>query len=90
MTTSVTQVHSITARSVSREFRDGLKMAKPEFTDTIFKLPKATQKNVTQETVIDAHNPYQDGKYIRSSPEYIRTSSPEYKCILAMPALIIS
>ena len=37
------QVHSITARSVPREFRESLKLGKPEATDSIFKLPEAKQ-----------------------------------------------
>ena len=37
---TVVQVHSITARSVSRQFRESLKAgSKPEIVDTIFKLP---------------------------------------------------
>ena len=42
------QVHSITARSVSREFREGLKMAKPELTDAIMKVPRSVNnKEIT-------------------------------------------
>ena len=39
------QVHSITARSVPREFRESLKLGKSEVTDTIFKLPEAKQSD---------------------------------------------
>ena len=36
------QVHSITARSVSREFREGLKAGKTPLSDTIFKVGPRT------------------------------------------------
>ena len=39
----LSQVHSITARSVSRQFRESLKAGKSEIVDTIFKLPEAKQ-----------------------------------------------
>ena len=38
---SCAQVHSITARSVSRQFRESLKAGKGELVDTIFRLPEA-------------------------------------------------
>jgi hypothetical protein len=44
----ICKVHSITARSVSREFRDILKMAKPELTDAIMKLPRSAQNKGVQ------------------------------------------
>merc|ERR1719450_185742 len=45
------QVHSITARSVSREFREGLKAGKQALTDTIFKLPEARNALPTADCV---------------------------------------
>jgi len=38
------QVHSITARSVSREFRDVLKLSRPELTDAIMRIPRTPQR----------------------------------------------
>jgi hypothetical protein len=35
---------------VSRQFRDVLKMAKPELTDAIMKLPRSAQKKEMQKT----------------------------------------
>ena len=43
------QVHSITARSVSRQFRECLKAGKPGITDTIFKLPEAREAGAGRE-----------------------------------------
>merc|ERR1712126_326517 len=45
------QIHSITARSVSRQFRESLKAGKPELVDTIFKLPEAKHLTRLQDTV---------------------------------------
>ena len=50
------QVHSITARSVSRQFRESLKIGKPEKTDAIFKLPEAKQNLGTQDIVKNSNN----------------------------------
>ena len=50
------QVHSITARSVSRHFRESLKIGKPELTDDIFKLPEAKQNTRTKDTVKNSNN----------------------------------
>ena len=50
------QVHSITARSVSRQFRESLKIGKPEQTDAIFKLPEAKQTLGTQDIVKTSSN----------------------------------
>lgn len=53
---SVVQVHSITARSVSRQFRESLKAGKAELVDTIFKLPPGDQSSRHQETVTNIIN----------------------------------
>jgi len=50
------QVHSITARSVSRQFRESLKAGKPELVDTIFKLPEAKHLTRLQDTVSNSTN----------------------------------
>lgn len=90
------QVHSITARSVSAQFRESLKAGKPELTDTIFKLPADKQRSVGNlDTVRNNNNVKANVIYTSSSPhnlypngEYIRTSSPSYSGIPAMPAVI--
>ena len=50
------QVHSITARSVSRQFRESLKAGKSELVDTIFKLPDVKQSTRQQDTVTNIIN----------------------------------
>ena len=50
------QVHSITARSVPREFRESLKLGRSEVTDTIFKLPEAKQNDGEPGTVRNKSN----------------------------------
>merc|ERR1711892_207509 len=75
------QVHSITARSVSRQFRESLKIGKPEHTDDIFKLPEAKQNMGSTETVKNTNNNMANIIYKSSEPrslypegDYIRNS----------------
>ena len=41
---------------MSRQFRESLKIGKPELTDDIFKLPEAKQKKGTKDTVKNSNN----------------------------------
>lgn len=50
------QVHSITARSVSRQFRESLRAGRSELVDTIFKLPEAKNTLRLQEDTLSYDN----------------------------------
>ena len=93
------QVHSITARSVSRQFRESLKAGKPELVDTIFKLPEAKHLTRLQDTVSNSTNE-KVGKnqriliilrFVFLSKQILSTAvKPQMICILIeTPALVI-
>lgn len=87
------QIHSLTARSVPRQFREGLKKGMPFRADTNIKVPTEAKVNTTESEndpvslniVYDSEQnhlvPYPDG-------EFIRTPSPEHSGIPARPAVI--
>ena len=61
------QVHSITARSVSRQFRESLRAGKSELVDTIFKLPEAKNTMRLQEDTLSYDNNDKDRNIVYSS-----------------------
>jgi len=86
------QVHSITARSVSRQFRESLKAGKSEIVDTIFKLPEAKQNIRVQDMLPSSpehkrdnvvyssqspHELYPNGEYIKSNRSQDNSSSED-------------
>ena len=95
------QVHSLTARSVSREFREGLRRGKPVMTDTNVKLPEprhdsqsgedsghmVTSRGDDLDHVAKVTVVYDSVRNNDMYPdgEYIRTPSPEHVGIPAGP-----
>jgi len=81
------QVHSITARSVPREFRESLRLGRSGVTDTIFKLPGSKQKGAgnNRNNIIKGTEVC---KPVSTADHFTRNYSPECSGIPALPAVI--